>query len=299
MAQSCMFMFYHFWNNRVVTVHSLNTLTMAAPQQPGEGARAMEADEGAEPQQPSESGGGTADAADCVVALIENRAREVGLAILHPHSLSLTLVQVKEARSYSNTRLLLATHEPAAILVVSSDAARGARGSVGGGVNAALMGLGFTVLGLGRHLFDDTKGLLLCESYSPASSAHLLQGCRASHYLALGAAGALLQYIAQERALLLTPGCLTISKGNAHRHLAMGHDAIESLELVGPTNVSGRSRHDGSLLALLNRCKTVGGARLLRTNLLQPLVSRCRPAQLCLTLLRPVSMQPVAHGPSN
>lgn len=101
-------------------------------------------------------------------------------------------------------RTLLEIHRPSQLLVVQSKdcplggaAAPAAAGSAaGGGVNTAVRE--HDPLPLPRALFDDTKGLLLLSGCaSPDTRAELENGVlHGSAYLAFGAAGALLRWVA-------------------------------------------------------------------------------------------------------
>ncbi|KAK9852116.1 hypothetical protein WJX84_007177 [Apatococcus fuscideae] len=85
-----------------------------------------------------------------VAAAIENRAKEVGLAILDLSRMSLKLLQyVETSRSYSLTTSMLSIYEPREVVTIASSS------SLTGLLQAMSQ---FSQVAVGRQLFDDTKG---------------------------------------------------------------------------------------------------------------------------------------------
>lgn len=161
-----------------------------------------------------------------------------------------------------------------------------------------------------RSTFDDTRGCLLvedlacntCKPNTPAYAPFIK-----SHYLAFGAAGALLQHLTTSAGAVVAPSSLRVEYGTVSRHhMMLDHDSVAALELVRPLlrpSAAGRSTSKGaslqaaaavgggdgwggkryassrmaaataarfsSLLAFLDHTSTACGARLLRTNILQ------------------------------
>lgn len=57
-------------------------------------------------------------------AVVENRAAEVGLALLHTDTMFMRLVQLKEtSRSYTNVKSLLNACQPGQLIIVASNQA--------------------------------------------------------------------------------------------------------------------------------------------------------------------------------
>jgi hypothetical protein len=99
-----------------------------------------------------------AQAPACIASLIENRQREVGLALFNAGTLTLRLLQyIEQGRSYSMTQLLLAAHAVEAAVVVSS--AVSARVFAAASLSQSLRACGVPTFGLPRRSFDDTRGL--------------------------------------------------------------------------------------------------------------------------------------------
>ena len=244
----------------------------------------------------------------CLAAAIENRAKEVGVAMLDPATLTLELSQfVEPGRQYTSTLLHLAPRAPRRVITVG-----GAHHEVNGrgGLNAALRAALLPLAPAPRAAFDDARGrLLVAEAAAPGRgpSAAELAGLARSHYLAFGAAGALLQHLGAA----VAPGALRVEcTAGAARHCLLDHETVAALDLVapvgrplpaavvapggggGPPGGGGGGRggaHGGgaaavgrrgrvaaaaaarfsSLLSFLDHTATACGARLLRANILQ------------------------------
>jgi DNA mismatch repair ATPase MutS len=160
---------------------------------------------------------------NCYAAVIENRAKEVGVAVLDLSSLTLHLTQFIEAgRSYTTTQLLLDAHQPRQLAVVGS-----LHHEVAGaaGVNQ-VTAAAWEQVHLARSAFDDTKGILAVQELTgwndsggglagaaagnaPAGAAG--RALAKSHYLAFGAAGALLQHVRTHLRLAMAPRALQVS----------------------------------------------------------------------------------------
>lgn len=109
-------------------------------------------------------------------AVIENRAKEVGVAVLHLDTLKLSISQFIEAgRHYTSTACLLDACAPRQVVIVASS-----HHEVSGGINRAVAA-GWDHALLPRSCFDDTKGILAVQE---------LTGWSASGAGAAAAAGA-------------------------------------------------------------------------------------------------------------
>ncbi|KAG1665887.1 hypothetical protein FOA52_005376 [Chlamydomonas sp. UWO 241] len=219
-----------------------------------------------------QEGGGVGSS---VAALIENVQREVGIAVFSPASCMITLVQYIEAgRSYSTTALMLATHDVGTAVLVASAAQR--RAFAAGGLAVAVDSM--DTHALPRRSFDDTRGLesimACCTEESQAALSHAQ--VHASHYLALGAAGALLEHLSAAEAWgRALAGTMKVVVQGTDKHMLLDAGSVASLELVrpscGPVRAGNGNGPPRSLLELLHRTRTGCGSRLLRSSLLQPL----------------------------
>eukprot|EP00955_Chlamydomonas_euryale_P056888 356594-Chlamydomonas_euryale.AAC.7 len=220
------------------------------------------------------SGAAGADAArPSLAALIENTQREVGLALFNPATMTLTLAQFIEAsRSYTTTLQMLEAHDVGTAVLVESAAQQ--RVFAAGGVAQAAQGL--LLHHLPRKLFDDTRGLEMIMACCAQQSIEILSRAQvhASHYLALGAAGALLKHLSNVDSWgMPLPGTLTVGVQGTEKHMLLDAGSIASLEVVrsAVNNSIQVRRKPRSLLELLQHTRTTAGARLLRSSLLQPI----------------------------
>lgn len=146
---------------------------------------------------------------NCYAAVIENRAKEVGVALLDVATLTLHLSQfIEPGRSYTTTVLCLDTYLPKELIVVSSTH----QDASAAGVNKATRA--FAQMRLARNLFDDTKGIMLVDGYAvttgSGANSSVNSALQRSHYLAFGAAGALLHYITHDKGLALSQRSLKV-----------------------------------------------------------------------------------------
>ena len=227
-----------------------------------------------------------ADGGDRVLAaVIENVAREVGLAVLElGPAPRLSLLQlVEHSRQYPVISSHLQCCSPAAVVVCSS-----AQSDAMLGVSAHV-GLSHELASMPRSCFDDTKAAVRLEALADAASAELLSSSTVKHslYLALGAAGgqhacpaqdkashhsrlhvrtgALLLYAEEQRATSLLHNALQVEHVLLSDRVALDSATAAALELVRPSSsTTGRPKRSCSLFAWLNYTVTAAGARLLK-----------------------------------
>ncbi|KIZ06394.1 DNA mismatch repair protein MSH4 [Monoraphidium neglectum] len=149
------------------------------------------------------------DLAPIFAACIENRAKEVGVAVLDLAALRLELSQfIEPGHTYTSTLMHLVPRAPWQVVVVGSSHHEVAGSS---SLNAALRAAPLRLAHAARGAFDDTRGCLAvselaaasCKPDAPAGAA-----ASKSHYLAFGAAGALLQHLSAGAGAVIAPGSL-------------------------------------------------------------------------------------------
>ncbi|CAN7132284.1 unnamed protein product [Brassica rapa subsp. narinosa] len=208
-----------------------------------------------------------------VVGLIENRAKEVGMAAFDLRSASLHLSQyIETSSSYQNTNTLLRFYDPCVIIVPPNKLA--ADGMVG--VSELVDRCYSTVrkVVFARGCFDDTKGAVLIQNLAAEEPLALgLDTYYKQHYLSLAAAAATIKWIEAEKGVIVTNHSLTVTFNGSFSHMNIDATSVENLEIIDPFHNSllGTSNKKRSLFQMFKTTKTVGGTRLLRANLLQPL----------------------------
>ncbi|KAK6629982.1 hypothetical protein RUM43_003803 [Polyplax serrata] len=119
-----------------------------------------------------------------------------------------------------------------------------------------------------RRHFSETVGVDLINRYSSPESLSVMLLLRDKFY-ALSAAAALIRYVEFTQNVHLAPRSLKIEYQGSEDTMLIDLDTANRLELVmcisrPETNLG------NSLLGVVNHCRTKGGTRLLRANILQP-----------------------------
>ena len=197
-----------------------------------------------------------------ICGVVENRAKEVGIAAVDLSNSTVSLMQfVEVSRTYTTVKGALHVLRPSLLVTLSSNRAVAAHD-----INKATR-LMYQQVPLGRAAFDDTKAALTLEKLAATSIKANLDSAlmRSRYYLALGAAGAVLQYIEQELGSVLTAGCLDLQFQSITDRMQIDLASIQALELIEPLAYSpGADKANRSLFNRLKYTKTVAGAQLLR-----------------------------------
>ena len=201
----------------------------------------------------------TREGVACVVAVLENRAREVGLAALNLEAPVLALSQSVEFASFTNALTLLQQHAPDVILTCASAVA-----------SSQLLPLLTKLFGsarfvaLPRSSFDDTRGRSTVRLVATATDKDIARAGKAL-YLAFAAADACVRFCGDELKLLMLPDSLRVHHELSGRNVFIDNATVEHLELL---RGAGGTR---GLLGTFSKTATKGGAQLLKASLLQPL----------------------------
>ncbi|KAG7036113.1 DNA mismatch repair protein MSH4, partial [Cucurbita argyrosperma subsp. argyrosperma] len=223
-----------------------------------------------------------------VIGLIENRAKEVGVAAFDLRSASLHLSQyIETSSSYQNTKTLLHFYDPMVILVPPNKLAPD--GMVGVSVlvdrfyvtvkkfyfmHLSFIWLLYWMLMLRSYLSRTFQGAVLIKNLAAKEPSALgLETYYKQYYLCLAAAAASIKWIEAEKGVIVTNHSLTVTFNGSSDHVSIDATSVQNLEIIEPlhSNLWGTSNKKRSLFHMLKTTKTIGGSRLLRANLLQPL----------------------------
>ncbi|XP_061982488.1 DNA mismatch repair protein MSH4 isoform X2 [Populus nigra] len=129
-----------------------------------------------------------------VIGLIENRAKEVGMAGFDLRSASLHLSQYSEtSSSCQNTKSLLQFYDPVVVVVPPNKYAPD-----------GMVGISELVL-MACGCFDDTKGAVLVKNLAAKEpSAHGLDAYYKQYYLCLSTAAATIKWTEAEKGVIVT-----------------------------------------------------------------------------------------------
>ncbi|XP_052209555.1 DNA mismatch repair protein MSH4 isoform X2 [Diospyros lotus] len=208
-----------------------------------------------------------------VVGLIENRAKEVGVAGFDLRSASLHLSQyIETSSSYQNTKTLLHFYDPMVIIVAPNKLAPDSMVGVSILVDRYFPSTKKVIMA--RGCFDDTKGAVLVKNLAAKELLTLgLDTYYKQYYLCLAAASATIKWTEAEKGVIITNHSLSVTFNGSFDHMNIDATSVQNLEIIEPFNSTlwGTRNKKRSLFQMLKTTRTVGGTRLLRANLLQPL----------------------------
>ncbi|XVF13409.1 hypothetical protein REPUB_Repub08aG0205400 [Reevesia pubescens] len=228
-----------------------------------------------------------------VIGLIENRAKEVGVAAFDLRSASLHLSQyIETSSSYQNTKTLLHFYDPMVIIVPPNKLAP--EGMVGVSELVDRFYAPVKKVVMARGCFDDTKGAMLIKNLAAREPSALgLDSYYKQYYLCLASASVIIKWYFQSlsyfiskfshvsgvgmtacfRVCNLFKGDVYVTFNGSFDHMNIDATSVQNLEIIEPLHSAlwGTSNKKRSLFHMLKTTKTIGGTRLLRANLLQPL----------------------------
>ncbi|KAE8661830.1 DNA mismatch repair protein MSH4 [Hibiscus syriacus] len=225
-----------------------------------------------------------------VIGLIENRAKEVGMAAFDLRSASLHLSQyIETSSSYQNTKTLLHFYDPMVIIVPPNKLAP--EGMVGVSELVDRFYASVKKVVMARGCFDDTKGAMLIKNLAAKEPSALgLDTYYKQYYLCLASASAAIKCFSSDRihhlfvpvtylrveaekGVIVTSHSLVVTFNGSFGHVNIDATSVQNLEIVEPLHSAlwGTTNKKRSLFHMLKTTKTIGGTRLLRANLLQPL----------------------------
>ncbi|KAL9368821.1 hypothetical protein Peur_040020 [Populus x canadensis] len=215
----------------------------------------------------------TGEKSSIVIGLIENRAKEVGMAAFDLRSASLYLSQyIETSSSYQNTKTLLQFYDPVVVIVPPNKFAPDGMLGVSDLVDRFYASVKKVVMA--RGCFDDTKGAVLIKNLAATEPSALgLDTYYKQYYLCLAAAAATIKWIEAEKGVIVTNHSLLVTFNGSFDHMSIDATSVQNLEIIEPfhSTLLGTTSKKRSLFHMLKTTKTTGGTRLLRANLLQPL----------------------------
>ncbi|KAI3787643.1 hypothetical protein L1987_42251 [Smallanthus sonchifolius] len=215
----------------------------------------------------------TGERSSFVIGLIENRAKEVGVAAFDLRSASLHLSEyIETSSSYQNTKTLLHFYDPIVIIVPPNKLAPD--GMVGVSELVDKFYSSIRKVTMVRGCFDDTRGAVLVKSLAAKEPSALgLDTYYKQYYLCLAAAAATIKWIEAEKGIIIMNHSLLVTFNGSFDHMNIDATSVHNLEIIEPlhSTLLGTSNKKRSLFQTLKSTRTTGGTRLLRANLLQPL----------------------------
>ncbi|CAB4414135.1 unnamed protein product [Rhizophagus irregularis] len=202
-----------------------------------------------------------------VVAMIEGRgvATEVGMCFIDLRTSECILSQIADSQTYVKTLHKLNLYNPVEI-ILSVTAIEPSKSKLCKILEDNMPMA--SIIPIGRKYFNDAIGLNYIKQYSlEEDSASLILGITSKFYC-LAATGAILKYIESTQNIFFTNHSIKFKYQGCEGTMMIDCVTARNLELISNIN-NPRSNH--SLYGVLNNTRTPMGARLLRTNTLQPL----------------------------
>ncbi|KAM6969250.1 mutS protein homolog 4 [Tautogolabrus adspersus] len=211
----------------------------------------------------------TTSGASVIVAVVEGRglARgEIGMASLNLKCPELVLSQFADTGTYAKVITKIHISVPLEILMPDTASEKGKGTKLFNLITENFPGVAFTAIQ--RKYFNERKGLEYIQQLCAPEFGTVLMEVQAKYYC-LAAAAALLKYLEFVQNSVYAAKSLKVSFKGSEQTAMIDSASASNLELV-VNNRDHRSEH--SLLGVLNHTKTSGGARRLRSNILEPLV---------------------------
>ncbi|POG68044.1 putative DNA mismatch repair protein MutS [Rhizophagus irregularis DAOM 181602=DAOM 197198] len=199
--------------------------------------------------------------------MIEGRgvATEVGMCFIDLRTSECILSQIADSQTYVKTLHKLNLYNPVEI-ILSVTAIEPSKSKLCKILEDNMPMA--SIIPIGRKYFNDAIGLNYIKQYSlEEDSASLILGITSKFYC-LAATGAILKYIESTQNIFFTNHSIKFKYQGCEGTMMIDCVTARNLELISNIN-NPRSNH--SLYGILNNTRTPMGARLLRTNTLQPL----------------------------
>ncbi|XP_049595657.1 mutS protein homolog 4 [Syngnathus scovelli] len=211
----------------------------------------------------------TASGATVIVALVEGRglARgEIGMASLNVKYPELVLSQFADTGTYAKVITKVHILLPMEILMPDTACDKGKGTKLFNLITENFQGAAFTAIQ--RKYFNEKKGLEYIQQLCAPEFSTVLMEVQAKYYC-LAAAAALLKYLEFIQNSVYAAKSLKVSFKGSEQTAMIDSASASNMELV----INNRDhRSDHTLLGVLNYTKTPGGARRLRSNILEPLI---------------------------
>ncbi|KAF5219342.1 hypothetical protein ECC02_007678 [Trypanosoma cruzi] len=234
---------------------------------------------------------------DCIVALIHNRANEVGVALCLFSSLAVIITQYGDSVAFAKTLSFVFSRNPVEVLVPET--------ALDGNFVQTLLRhfRHITFTGVQRSTFDEARGAHRLFELMSTDEACLEVG-NTDRYLCVAAANALVEFLEMNYNCTLLPHTVRVQYLALENYVEVSPIAARGLHLISsgppPRAQSGGQRQDDavgcgpkkrstrktlfrgpreqrqsapmlSLVDVLNHTMTIVGGRLLRSTILQPL----------------------------
>ncbi|XP_068085433.1 mutS protein homolog 4-like [Anabrus simplex] len=203
----------------------------------------------------------------CIMAISEGRGMargEVGIAALDTRCPHLILCQISDNQTYHNTLIKINVLNPVEIIVPHTFCEGQHQNKLFTTIKDTFPGVTLTTVQ--RRHFSDVHGLQQIKHFCAPEYASVEMLVMHKFY-ALSSATALLKYVEHIQNMMFAPKSLKVEYQGSQNSTVIDVETSLRLELVRSLRGNGPQH---SLMGILNNCRTSGGIRLLRANILQP-----------------------------
>lgn len=181
------------------------------------------------------------------------------------------LLQIADNQSYSQTLAYLQLADPVEIVLCNSQHDRLLFKKIQEHFASEAGGSNTQVSAIHRKFFDEVAGEQMMKALSakPVGTLALGGDVGTAKYLALASLNALLKYVEHTQALSFAEKSVFFNLVEPAGRMAVDFETVKSLELLHNAR-TGTAK--GSLFDIINKTKTTVGSKLLRSNLVAPLV---------------------------
>jgi len=202
-----------------------------------------------------------------IAAIVEGRGLakgEIGLSCIDLNSSELLLSQFSDGPTYVKILTKLQILQPVEIIMPNTALENGKMSSLFEIINEQLSHSPITTVE--RKYFNESKGSQYVKQLCVPEFDTVELDVQSKYYC-LATASALLKYVEFIQNITFAPNSLKVVYRGSEQTMMIDSVAARNLELI--VNAS-NPKSKQSLFGLLNYTKTAGGARLLRSNILQP-----------------------------
>jgi DNA mismatch repair protein MSH4 len=199
-----------------------------------------------------------------IVSLIDNKAREIGLAAMNLRASSVSMCQFTEnsATAYSNVCNMLHVYSPCAEVILPKT------------IENSKLALAIKdefpniqISFIPRKFFNETKGNIMLKQLAMKESS-AIESEVSKKYLCVSATAALIDYVEYIQSVTFATQSIKFLYKPLTGHLLIDSSSTANLELVMNLKTG---KKEETLLSVLDHTKTPMGSRLLRYSILQPL----------------------------
>ncbi|KAF2876499.1 muts domain V-domain-containing protein [Massariosphaeria phaeospora] len=204
----------------------------------------------------------------CAIAESRGISPTVGLAFINLDTNEAVLCQICDSQTYVRTIHKLSVYAPSEILIVATAASP--KSKLFSIVEENLEGIGSKLTLLDRRYWSESAGLEYIQTLAFVDDVEAIKVSVSGNYYAVSCIAAVLKYVDLGLGLSFSFHSLRVKYEPSEGSMMIDVSTIYSLELV--QNLQNPKSRD-CLFGLLNETLTPMGARLLRSNVLQPLTN--------------------------